>query len=173
VHLHEPQRDAEEHGALPLEQQHVPHAQRHLAQRRRRWRVVALAVSGGRSPHGAVFATPADFPRHDGTPYRELRAATTFRPTGSYDVGVWDLPIIQDRFLSPPCQTLRFDSQRVHSLCRHTSVGSAVANSVRNQLLAAHVQPAPVAASRRATCGMRCSHSSCSICAAQRALLSK
>jgi hypothetical protein len=30
-------------------------------------------VSGWAIAHEAVFATPADSPRHDGTPYRELR----------------------------------------------------------------------------------------------------
>jgi hypothetical protein len=36
-------------------------------------RIVTLGISGGRWLTGARFATPAGFPRHDGTPYRGLR----------------------------------------------------------------------------------------------------
>jgi hypothetical protein len=47
------------------------------------------------------FATHADSPRHDGTPYRGY----------AYDVGVWDLSIMQGPFAVAPCQTLKgYDS---------------------------------------------------------------
>jgi hypothetical protein len=48
-------------------------------------------VSGGRSLTGGRYATPADSPLHDGTPY---------------DVGVWYLSIVQGSFSVAPCQTL-------------------------------------------------------------------
>jgi hypothetical protein len=52
---------------------------------------------GGRSR--GRFATPADFPLHDGTtPY----------PGYTYGVGVWDLSIVQGPFSVAPCQTLRY-----------------------------------------------------------------
>jgi hypothetical protein len=58
-------------------------------------RIVTKGFRAGDRSRGR-FATPADFPLHDGTPYRDY----------AYDVGVWDLSIIQGPFSVLPCQTL-------------------------------------------------------------------
>jgi hypothetical protein len=49
---------------------------------------------GGRSR--GRFATPADFPQHDCSPYRRK----------TYAANVWDLSIVQGPFSVAPCQTL-------------------------------------------------------------------
>jgi hypothetical protein len=51
---------------------------------------------GWGNAHSPVFATPADLPRHDGTPYRGC----------AYDVGVWILSIVHGPFSVAPCQPL-------------------------------------------------------------------
>jgi hypothetical protein len=70
----------------------------------------------GDRPRGR-FATPADFPRHDGSPYRTVYHANT------HAAKVWDLSVVQGPFPVAPCQTLplRYDWQlySVRLTCDH------------------------------------------------------
>jgi hypothetical protein len=54
--------------------------------------------------HEAVSRRAADFPLHDGTPYRGLHVR----------LGVWDLSIVQGPFSVAPYQTLTHYSQLLH-----------------------------------------------------------
>ena len=56
------------------------------ALQRRKREFVTLGVSGGKSRSRGRFATPADFPPHDCSPYL---------PGYAYDLGVWGLSIVQ------------------------------------------------------------------------------
>jgi hypothetical protein len=60
-----------------------------------KWRIVKSREISGEIAHGGLFATPADSPLHDGTPYRGLHV----RPLG---FGI--CPSFKGHSLSP-CQT--------------------------------------------------------------------
>jgi hypothetical protein len=98
IYREQPQVPSELRAAAGLVAPPSPPPPRGAPLQRRKKKVANRDVSGfGEIAHAAVTRRAADSPLHDGT-----RCAGGY----AYDVGVWDLSIVQGLFSVAPCQTV-------------------------------------------------------------------